>query len=376
MSISIDLPSLEREPLANFQKPEELAIFSTVSSATKGQCKAKDEGLSCLTDNYSVDKPCLRTLSNDATSNLMELYLPNSLDSVSFDLNKGYGTQIEKSDENEFMNILLKSIDKENLVGRSDFVCWRGLLTRIGASPYDAGGRFDDGCKIVAQKVGPVIYLYELPTEQSLKTKETADDRQKLMQYWGMKFESYLTARPGDRPDTDKPLNFNLEYGSVVGTQLGPHSLVFGGEVDCCFQGNPKCYAELKTTREFSHEGQKRSFRKFKLLKWWLQSFLIGIDDILCGFRDDNGIIKRCDWLKVSEISRMIKEDRDHWKPAACLTFLSLFLDFLKENVTTDYMPHVLTRQPGDKMFTMTIDESGANAFLPKWYLDKYAIDL
>lgn len=372
-SISIDIRSLECSSFPKFQKPQELVVFSTVSSPTKDACEEKDEVPSRVTDKYSVTKPCLRTLSHDATSNLQELVLPHSLDRLSFDLNKGYGTQIEKNDENEFMNILLKAIDEENLVGRSDFVCWRGLLTRIGASPYDAGGRFDDGCKIVAQKVGPVIYMYEFPTEQSLKKKEAADERQKLMQYWGMKFESYLTARPGNHPDTDVPLNFNLEYGSVVSTKLGCHSLVFGGEVDCSFQGNPKRYAELKTTREFSHEGQKRSFRKFKLLKWWLQSFLIGIDGILCGFRDDEGFVKRCNWFKVSEISRIIKEDRDHWKPAACLTFLNLFLDFLQKNVTKDHIPHILTRQPGHRTFNMTVDESGTDAFLPKWYLDKYA---
>lgn len=30
---------------------------------------------------------------------------------------------------------------------------------------------------------------------------------------------------------------------------------------------------------------------RFKSLNWWLQSYLAGVDQIICGFRDDNGIV-------------------------------------------------------------------------------------
>jgi RAT1-interacting protein len=32
---------------------------------------------------------------------------------------------------------------------------------------------------------------------------------------------------------------------------------------------------------------------RFKLIKWWAQSILIGIPKIVCGFRDDGGVVKR-----------------------------------------------------------------------------------
>ena len=32
---------------------------------------------------------------------------------------------------------------------------------------------------------------------------------------------------------------------------------------------------------------------RFKLLKWWAQSFLIGISKIVCGFRDDAGVVRQ-----------------------------------------------------------------------------------
>uniref|UniRef100_A0A183FBF0 Decapping nuclease n=1 Tax=Heligmosomoides polygyrus TaxID=6339 RepID=A0A183FBF0_HELPZ len=46
---------------------------------------------------------------------------------------------------------------------------------------------------------------------------------------------------------------------------------------------------ELKTQRR-ALEG---TFWKQKSMKWWLQSFLLGIRDIVVGYRDDDGIVNK-----------------------------------------------------------------------------------
>lgn len=47
--------------------------------------------------------------------------------------------------------------------------------------------------------------------------------------------------------------------------------------------------------------------RKFKTKKWWCQSFLAGVDTILCGFRDDNGIVEELKLISVSELPKKAK---------------------------------------------------------------------
>jgi len=43
---------------------------------------------------------------------------------------------------------------------------------------------------------------------------------------------------------------------------------------------------------------------RYKLLKWWAQSFLIGISIIVCGFRDDAGIVRRIQEFPTSDLHK------------------------------------------------------------------------
>ena len=46
-------------------------------------------------------------------------------------------------------------------------------------------------------------------------------------------------------------------------------------------------YVELKTTRIMETASQVARFERDKLLKWWAQSFAVGVRRIIVGFRDD-----------------------------------------------------------------------------------------
>lgn len=46
---------------------------------------------------------------------------------------------------------------------------------------------------------------------------------------------------------------------------------------------------------------------RFKLLKWWAQSFLVGIPRVLCGFRDDDGKVGTIEELSVREMPHRAK---------------------------------------------------------------------
>ena len=47
-------------------------------------------------------------------------------------------------------------------------------------------------------------------------------------------------------------------------------------------------------------------------MKWWAQSFLVGVPKIVCGFRDDEGIVKSLQHFKTlmiahdSEVGRFV----------------------------------------------------------------------
>lgn len=65
-----------------------------------------------------------------------------------------------------------------------------------------------------------------------------------------------------------------------------------------------------------------RSFKRFKMLKFWAQSFLGNIPRVIVGFRDDAGIIKSLQTYETLRIpSEALREN--HW-----VSNLSSFLFF------------------------------------------------
>ena len=73
----------------------------------------------------------------------------------------------------------------------TDFVCWRGILTKLLCTPYENR----DGWKISVSRFGKTLYICEFEADKitdddSFKNSEI----QKEMTYWGFKFETYITA--------------------------------------------------------------------------------------------------------------------------------------------------------------------------------------
>lgn len=44
---------------------------------------------------------------------------------------------------------------------------------------------------------------------------------------------------------------------------------------------------------------------RFKLIKWWSQSFLVGIERIICGFRDDDGVVQHLQNFNTKDLPKM-----------------------------------------------------------------------
>lgn len=46
---------------------------------------------------------------------------------------------------------------------------------------------------------------------------------------------------------------------------------------------------------------------RFKLIKWWAQSFLVGIPTIICGYRDDSGVVHSLEKMETLKIPQRAK---------------------------------------------------------------------
>lgn len=43
------------------------------------------------------------------------------------------------------------------------------------------------------------------------------------------------------------------------------------------------------------------------MIKWWAQSFLVGIPEIVCGYRDDAGVVHRLESLQTQKLPDIAK---------------------------------------------------------------------
>lgn len=185
---------------------------------------------------------------------------------------------------------------------------------------------------------------YQHPDQQS----------QEMMAYWGYKFEK-LTLIPTP-PDETPPehierhqrgvVSNHAQHCSIVHTSFGLHTLILGGEVDGLLGPKPADpdapipWVELKTSEELpppQHQNH-RDILKFerKLLKFWAQSFLLGVPKITVGFRSKAGILRGLQTFNTTDIPGMVRRGTDCWNGNVCINFATELLGWLKSVVVEE----------------------------------------
>ncbi|BFZ57341.1 decapping endonuclease targeting mRNA [Savitreella phatthalungensis] len=298
------------------------------------------------------------------------------------DLSVGYTDRYIRRDESvvEHLDGLLAAIvryEEEHPEDRRtrdvDVVCWRGIVTRLLTLPYELHrqSKFQDGFELNATLLEGTLYLEDHVDDQTRlkKASREADPIQQRAMYWGYRYEG-LSTIPRTWPHTTRgeiesraarEVNTNVQYISVVRTRLGPVSLVLGGEVDCAIDYKPDPqppivatsddefvirppsatmyasedplgrYLELKTSKVIASPRDRSVFEESKLLKFWAQSFLLGVPRIRVGFRSRDGILvgeEEFETLKIPGLT--------HWDGNVCINFAGDALKWVIASIKKD----------------------------------------
>ncbi|XP_054713465.1 uncharacterized protein LOC129222930 [Uloborus diversus] len=145
----------------------------------------------------------------------------------------------------------------------------------------------------------------------------------------------------GSKPDVSSTTHQLEEFCIMLENIFNEHTLIYKAEVDAVIpyrypgpgSGDTSCYTELKTSRTRTRISAEMYFYRNKLLNWWTQSYLAGIPEVICGMRDDLGIVNS---LEVIRISNMPNLAQGFWSPDVCLHFCDYFLNYLKKTVIED----------------------------------------
>lgn len=260
---------------------------------------------------------------------------------------------------------------------KPEIVCYRGLLTTLFSTPYDK-----EGWIVCASKFKGTIYLCAFDTDAKKLQVSMETYHQKRCCSWGRKFEQYMLAdSPNKKPDLSNPPNGSL--CCMFESKFGGTVFLYGAEVDGIHSshqitdrriGENVELIELKTisARAITYYGHVKYNRANTMLKWWLQSYLVGIPRIICGCRNDNGIVVEMREYKLAQLANTFKH---YWNFEKCSSFFTAFLECIKETVVRNYDKSIykFTYHPHRNIITVDELEPSPDleyTFLHSWYID------
>ncbi|KAH0538741.1 hypothetical protein FGG08_004693 [Glutinoglossum americanum] len=199
----------------------------------------------------------------------------------------------------------------------------------------------------------------------------------------GYKFETLsLIPEPWDATSRDyiegredQIVNNSAQYCSVVRTGIGKSKLVIGGEVDAAWDCKPENredpinWVELKTSEEILHPRDRYKFER-KLLKFWAQSFLLGVPKIIVGFRSKDGILKSIEELETRSIPAIVKRGSRIWDGNLCINFTAEFLEWLKGAIRGDGIWRIRRREKSPIIEVFRLEESGHGGILTQEFVE------
>ncbi|KAI5790086.1 protein rai1 [Geopyxis carbonaria] len=303
--------------------------------------------------NFCVRKPTeLTCFSYDDNheykyddSSLRYYYNPQ----LNINLSEGFDRFVKHDDTiDEHLDSLLAAIEalerESGTTCNTDIMTWRGMLTKIMSLPFDKRNGFE----MNAVSFQGTIFIEE-NHEFKIATRAHSNQRQDTMSYWGYKFEALATlpkqwddcSRREIELRSSEIVSNKAQFCSIVKTAFDDVKLILGGEVDAVWDkrcGPINNYVELKTSKEIETERDGVAFER-KLQRFWSQSFLLGVDRIICGFRDNDGQLMRVQQFDTQDIPILAKKSgRNLWDGKFSIDFTTSFLKWLKITITGDHV--------------------------------------
>ncbi|KAK2004540.1 RAI1-domain-containing protein [Colletotrichum falcatum] len=320
-------------------------------------------------------------------SSLRYYYTP----ALGTDLSKGYDSFIKHDDSKpEHLGALLKTIKAhEEEKGQkidAQIVTWRGMMTKIMAAPFEDR----DGFEMNATLYQDCIYIEENHEYKVASQKQqNASQRRgpippEVMQFWGYKFETLATlpAPWGDTPREyiekrdEEIVNNKAQYCSVVRTGIGQTVICIGGEVDAVWDskpakpGAPTNWVELKTSLAIRDDRDVDNFHR-KLMKFWIQSFLLGVPKIIVGFRNRQGILTSIEEIETEKIPDTVqRRGKAAWNADMCVNFAAEFLVWLRQTINDDGVWRIHRRAGKPNIEVFKIDEAGHGEVLTDEFIN------
>lgn len=219
--------------------------------------------------------------------------------------------------------------EKKGKKTKVDIITFRGIIRKLISSAFDSPQFNEVNLRIVSFDGQLFIKEVKTPGSDSVGIGKNRESLQAKAYYSGYKFEALATipqplplvSRTSLEKRPKKIVNNGDQFISMVRTGIGKCKILLGAEVDCVFdfkeesEDNLKHYAELKSTTTVNTISDSHKFER-KLFRTWLQCFLVGINRIIYGFRDENFILRTVEEFTTAEVPVILKNNNPQMQTA------------------------------------------------------------
>uniref|UniRef100_A0AC34R3T9 Decapping nuclease n=1 Tax=Panagrolaimus sp. JU765 TaxID=591449 RepID=A0AC34R3T9_9BILA len=293
--------------------------------------------------NLSWDSKRRRVVSNNhPIPGQQPKYLEEfPLNGKKFDLNSNYKSNWNADRElgdKDWSNLLdslvsigeeLKENDLKKVLNGLKIVCTRQPITSIGVSPYAID---DFGFKFLIDKFEDVIFIREVNTESWNKHYEDREEYEKKTAYWASRVKTIFT---GDGKVKEyAAFSTTIRNDNEIEDRANENAVKFFcvTKVNCRSQEDQGEFLDINAQAGELHNNSSRRSRDVrepvyrglfnneyfhaKAMKWWIQGSIIGMNNIIVGYRTNNGILYDAEKINLQELETDCNQWYQTWEGA------------------------------------------------------------
>ena len=265
-------------------------------------------------------------------------------------LSSGYNDFVPKRDDKAAAErCLLSAVERyAEQTAKAHFVTYRNNLNKLLATQHCPN---DDWCIGLKRLADQRWLLRVRDTPRRRDEERSQSDARRLMSYFGYRFEALCTGHDGT-------IDANDEYVGLFNCKLGDHRLAVAAEIDCVDDSG--AYVELKTNKLLASRRLIGTFERFKMFKFWVQSYLVGTPRVIVGFRDEDELrkLQSFETLELPGLAAAGAQGRPSWRPQACLGFADAVLRWLRAALdAADGDAYVVTYDPEARAISFAQDD-------------------
>lgn len=297
-------------------------------------------------------------LVNDS-SRLAYYYLPDTDLDKRLDLLSGIKKfkecNTDDFDSTTLHGLLSTLIEYEKRKGKKtkvDIITFRGIMRKLISSAFDSPQFNMVNLRVVS--FDGQLFIKEMKDASATEASSINKNRESMQAkayYSGYKFETLATlsqplplvSRTTLEKRPKRLINNGDQYISLVRTGIGKCKILLGAEVDCIFDfkedsdDNLKHYAELKCTTMVNTVADAHKFER-KLFRTWLQCFLVGINRIIYGFRDEHFLLRSVEEFTTAEVPVILKNNNPQMQTSCvdAIKWYGAFTEWLLSSIPLD----------------------------------------